>query len=130
MSRTVPDHIRASVLGRCQFRCERCGIKIMQGLHMSHRQARGMGGALTRKVVPHSRLANINALCARCHLGHVEREPAIAEAEGWKVRRGTNPEDVPIKMWHGWVRLSNEGGYLPVEGSDATPPPGQAPASG
>lgn len=121
MSKTVPDHIRATVLGRCQFKCERCGIKMMQGLHMSHRQARGMGGALTRKVVPHARPTNINALCSKCHLTHVERNPALAETEGWRVRRGTSPEETPIKTWWGWTYLTDEGGYRPVADSRARP---------
>lgn len=130
MSKTVPDHIRATVLGRCQFKCERCGIKMMQGLQMSHRQAKGMGGALSRKVIPHARPANINALCSRCHLGFVEREPDLAARDGWKVRRGTQPEDVPVRTWWGWTLLTNEGGYAPVQDSGARPTRESPPASG
>lgn len=106
MSQTVGPGIRIKVLERSKFRCERCGVRQMSGLHMSHRQARGMGGA---KGKPHDRLSNVNALCAKCHLRFVEREPSLAELEGWKVRRGKVPMAVPIRMWDGWFILDDTG---------------------
>lgn len=103
---------------------------MMSGLHMSHRQPRGMGGATTRKVVPHSRPANINALCPSCHLGFVERYPAKAVEDGWKVTRGTEPEDVPIKAWWGWTLVTNAGDYAPAPEQGPTPTPAGEPSSG
>jgi hypothetical protein len=101
------------VLERSKFRCERCGLRQMTGLHMSHRQARGMGGARSRKVIAHHRLANLNALCAGCHLRYVEAEPTLAYQDGWKVRRGLEPEDVPVRMWDGVWMLGNDGSRTP-----------------
>jgi 5-methylcytosine-specific restriction endonuclease McrA len=101
MAQTVPQATRTSVLERSKFRCERCGTRQMQGLHMSHRQARGMGGSKT-KGRPHHRLSNVNALCAKCHLRFVERYPTLAIAEGWKVKTGMDPSTIPILMHDGW----------------------------
>jgi hypothetical protein len=68
-------------------------------------------------VLPHDRTANVNALCAGCHLGYVEKYPEKAYAEGWKVRRGLDPEGVPVAMWDGWFWLQNDGTRTKVDGS-------------
>lgn len=109
MSQTVPQLTRAAVLERSQFRCERCGVRKMQGLHMSHRIPRGSGGAKGARGKPHSRLSNVNALCSKCHLSFVEANPTLAYDEGWKVRRGTDPMSVPIRMWEGWFIIDDTG---------------------
>lgn len=73
---------------------------------MSHRQARGMGGARNRS---HDRLSNINALCAGCHLGFVERYPDLAKREGWKVSNGLDTTKQAIRMWDGWFVIDDTG---------------------
>ena len=75
---------------------------------MSHRQPRGMGGT---KGQTHHRLSNINALCAKCHLGFVEKYPEQAEADGWRVRRGASTRDTPFHAWFGLTSIDNDGGY-------------------
>ena len=96
-----------------RYRCERCGTRHMQGLHMSHRQARGMGGSKTRGR-PHHRLSNVNALCAKCHLRFVEKYPTLAIAEGWKVKTGMDPSTIPILMYDGWHLCLDTGVRVPV----------------
>lgn len=109
MSRTVPEVTRYAVMSRCQFRCERCGLRQMQGLHVSHRQPRGMGGSRSR-TRPHHRLSNLNALCAKCHLRVVERSPVLAEAEGFRCQSWQDTLLVPVRMHYGWVFLDDRGG--------------------
>ena len=108
MGQTVNAAVRVKVLERCRFRCERCGLRLPSGLHMSHRQPRGMGG---QKGRPHDRLSNINALCPKCHLGFVEREPAEAERLGFRVRRGGSTRNTPFLAWFGWTSIDDAGAY-------------------
>lgn len=111
--RTVPEVTRYAVLSRSQFRCERCGLRLLTGLHMSHRQSRGMGGAKGR---PHARLSNINALCPKCHLRVVEKYPILAESEGFRCQSWQDTLLVPVRTHRGWVYLDDDGGvsYPPL----------------
>lgn len=113
--RSVRDATRAIVLQRSQFRCERCGVRMLKGLHMSHRQARGMGGSSSRGR-PHDRPSNVNSLCAKCHLTHVERYPEEAMEEGWRVPHGGDVLEVPIQMYDGVFLLDDEGARIPYGG--------------
>jgi hypothetical protein len=79
---------------------------------MSHRQPRGTGGA---KRAKHDRLSNVNALCAKCHLGFVERYPAQAQEDGWKVRHGGNTSTVRFHAWFGWTTIDDAGAYVSDE---------------
>lgn len=106
MAKTVSDAVRAAVLTRCGMRCERCGLRMLQGLHVSHRQARGMGGARRG----HDRLSNLNALCPKDHLRFVEVYPDLARREGWKVRDGYDTTKTAVLMWDGWHVLDDDGG--------------------
>lgn len=106
--RTVRDSVRGKVLVRARNRCERCGVRRESGLQMSHRQARGMGGARSRGL-PHDRLSNVNALCEKCHLRFVEARPFLAIEEGWKVPHGIDVLEVPIRMFDGWFLLDDSG---------------------
>lgn len=111
MARTASDAARAALYVRAGSRCERCGLYRNGGLHVSHRQPRGMGGALGRRVLTHDRLANLNLLCGYCHLGFVEQSIRESTAYGWRVPRGFQPEDFPVLTWRGWAYLTNDGEY-------------------
>ncbi|MGW4663240.1 hypothetical protein [Streptosporangium sandarakinum] len=78
----------------------------------SHRIAKGMGG--TKDPRSNTAANNIHS-CRRCH-DLVERDPAAAYANGWKIRRGAaDPTEVPVRLWaHGWVYLDDAGGVRPA----------------
>lgn len=67
-----------------------------------------MGGSRARGK-PHYRLSNVNALCPRCHLRFVEKYPTLAISEGWKVKTGFDPADIPLLMYDGWFFIDDEG---------------------
>ncbi|WP_326643039.1 hypothetical protein OG884_06195 [Streptosporangium sp. NBC_01755] len=83
-----------------------------QATDPSHRIAKGMGGT---KDPRSNTAANNTHACRACH-DVVERDPAAAYANGWKIRRGlADPTDVPVRHWvHGWVRLDVAGGWSPA----------------
>lgn len=105
--RTVPEMVRVALYARAGSRCERCALRATAGLHVSHRQPRGMGG----KREDWSDLSQWNLLCPLCHLGHVEKLPREAAVEGWKVPRGEVAKLWPVRLWQGWAYLTPEGGY-------------------
>lgn len=76
----------------------------------SHRIAKGMGG--TRDPRSNTASNNLHA-CRACH-DLVERDPAAAYNNGWKIRRGAaDPREVPVRHWvHGWVYLNDDGSVL------------------
>lgn len=102
---------RAIVAERAGYRCELCGKRLHDGTEWTgprswhHRQARGMGSSKR----PETNAAyNLLLLCGTgvdgCH-GFVEKHRRSAEAEGWLVRHGQDPADVPVTVHAGpWRR--------------------------
>lgn len=107
MSRTVPEAVRERLYDRSRSRCERCGLRQVAGLHVSHRTPRGMGG----RVEDWSDLSAWNLLCAPCHLRFVETNPQFAIVGGWKVPRWDDPRLVPCDLYWGWAYLTPDGSY-------------------
>lgn len=105
--RTVPESVRARLHARSGSRCERCGILQKVGLHVSHRQAKQMGGRRENWTD----LSQWNLLCSNCHLGHVERWPYAAASYGWKVHRWRSTLSEPCKTTWGWAFLTRDGAY-------------------
>ena len=122
---------RGLVLDRAAGCCEMCGRLLHDGydwleVHsFHHRQPRGMGG--TSAVAANS-AANLLLLCGTgtdgCH-GFVEAHRTSAEEEGWLVRHGLDPAEVPVTVFAGGdadlahtftcrVLLTDEGTYLEV----------------
>lgn len=110
---------RDDVLWRCDGRCEVCGKPLWvygQGwvdVHsFHHRQPRGMGGSTVETNGPERLLL----LCGDatspggCHQ-MVESQRALAYANGWLVRRPTDPATVPVELWHGRRLLTTDGRY-------------------
>lgn len=79
----------------------------------SHRIAKGMGGTKD----PRSNTAANNLHACRADHDLVERDPAAAYANGWKIRRGVmNPDDVPVRHWvHGWILLAEDGSWTSAD---------------
>lgn len=101
---------------RSQGMCEACGQARAEQAH--HRQPRGSGG--TSLAGPHSP-ANFLHVCVSCH-GLIEDHrdpltgrPADTYALGLQVRRGTDPDAIPVRLAHpvyglaAWL-LDDEGG--------------------
>jgi hypothetical protein len=100
---------QALISQRCSNKCELCGqIAVYHQFH--HRRPRGMGGsknALTGSP------CNALFLHPGCHaLVESIRENALDN--GWLVRQGINPSEVPVKLHTGWVLLLEDGSVSPV----------------
>ena len=106
------DVVRARVMARSGGYCEICHAECSETGQYHHRRPRGMGGS--RNPVS-GRAANCLFLCPADH-DHIERmERAEARDNGWLVRQGHNPADVPVWRRRRWVLLDDEGGIAPVE---------------
>lgn len=94
--------------------CERCTG--WDGAEIHHRRPRGAGGSKDQ-------LTNIAAngvlLCPACHR-FIERYRTKALREGWLVRQGQDPRDIPV-FYRGssWAYLTMEGEIRYVNGEDA-----------
>ncbi|MEO3856114.1 hypothetical protein [Acrocarpospora sp. B8E8] len=79
----------------------------------SHRIAKGMGGTKD----PRSNTAANNLHACRADHDLVERDPAAAYANGWKIRRGVaDPTQVPVRHWvHGWILLAEDGTWTSAD---------------
>lgn len=95
-----PTPVRAAVLARARFRCERCGESLIGplGYSLQHRRARGMGGSKRPDTDGPTNLAALDGSATTgCH-GWVESHPAQALYEGWRVPQGTDPAEVPVLL--------------------------------
>ena len=104
-----------SVVGRVKHReggcCAVCGLPIQGKGHLHHRAPRGMGGSAMLNSP-----ANLVHLHETCHLKHVEQQRARAYLNGWLIRRGARPRDVPFMyMLNGWVLLNEDGTTTEVD---------------
>ena len=103
-----------SVVGRVKLReggcCAVCGLPIHGKGHLHHRLPRGIGGSAMLNTP-----ANLVHLHETCHLRHVEQQRMRAYLNGWLVRRGSQPKDVPFMyMLDGWVLLNEDGTTTPA----------------
>lgn len=98
--------VRNAVYVRASYGCERDGRT--DGLQVHHRRPRGMGGTVDPVA---SGPANALLLCHICHLW-VETNRSAATANGWLVRSGFDPAEVPVRTYEGgWVLLTTDGTY-------------------
>lgn len=98
---------RHLVVDRAAGCCELCGRILHDGYEwlethsFHHRQPRGAGGTSRPEV---NSPANVLLLCGTgtegCH-GFVEAHRRSAEQEGWLVRHGLDPADVPVTVFAG-----------------------------
>lgn len=114
VNRTGPtDEQREAVLARAHFRCERCGTYLaFQAYSIHHRLPRGRGGL--------NELSNLVLLCGSattpggCHT-KVESHREEAYDDGWLVRTGMYPREVPVNVVdRGPTLLRNTGEYAEV----------------
>jgi 5-methylcytosine-specific restriction enzyme A len=90
--------------------CERCGCRSPEQCH--HRKPRGAGGSSDPAI---NQPPNLLALCSPCHV-EVESDREGSYANGWLVRYRHVSAEVPVlHAAHGWVRLTEDGGFEPAE---------------
>lgn len=120
MGRDPSRGIRALVLARDGSRCQRCARRVGRlgaawvPYSLQHRHARGMGGTTVGWVnLP----ANLVTMCGDATTPHgchawAESRPPEAYEEGWVlplIGLGSLPWEVPVRTFHGWLLLDNEG---------------------
>ena len=94
------------VIDREKNCCAVCGLPINGVGHIHHRSPRGMGGGRYANTA-----SNLLYLHHSCHLYRVEKDREGSYRNGWLVRQGEEPSEVPVRyMLSGWVLLDDEGG--------------------
>ena len=94
---------RRTVRTRAKGLCELCGLPCPSP-HLHHRQARGLGAGGINTP------SNLLYLHPSCHLKHIEAKRALAYENGWLVRHGANPAEVPVRyMLDSTVLLRDDG---------------------
>jgi len=113
-SKRVSQAVRAQVLQRATYKCERCGIPLSKGFYYSlhHRTPRGMGGSREERLnLPSNLVAICGSGTTGCH-GFIESNREMAEREGWLVSRYEESAEIPIFIYGvGWRYLMDEGTY-------------------
>ena len=105
--------VRDTILARANGGCELCHFHHPEQIH--HRRPRGAGGS---KAADTNQAANGLALCAECHR-MVESDRVAALANGWLVRQGFDPAEVPVVLRGMWAVLTVEGKvFRPPTGRD------------
>lgn len=114
VSAAFSPQVRLIIQQRAGYRCEICAkpAPIGSGAQAHHRCPRGMGGSRTAwKGQPSNGLW----LCLGCHQ-LVETNSDEVYDNGWKVKHGTMPADVPVLLrtvyGHGKWLLDDAGMYL------------------
>jgi 5-methylcytosine-specific restriction endonuclease McrA len=100
------DKTREAVYERAAGRCERCG-GTGSVWHFHHRRPRGMGGT---SRADSGNTANALLLHPSCH-EWVERNRAAAYDMGYLVDQQSDPCGTRVKLWDGWVILTDTGTY-------------------
>lgn len=99
--------------GRCIVTGSPLGGEDDDGWHLHHRRPGGMGG--TSRPDQHT-LPNVIAVADHVHRG-IHGNPHWSEPHGLLLPTSEqDPAQVPVWTFRGWVFLTAEGGYLPVEG--------------
>jgi len=113
-SKGVSKEVRAQVLSRASYKCERCGIPLSQGFYYSlhHRTPRGMGGTKAERLnLPSNLVAICGSGTTGCH-GFIESNRVMADDEGWLVSRYEESAEIPLFIYGvGWRYLTDEGTY-------------------
>lgn len=113
---------RTLVAERAAYACEVCGRRLHDGNGWTaahsfhHRQARGAGGSSRPETnSPTNLLLVCGTGTTHCH-GFIESHRALAEADGWLVRHGIDPADVPVTVDRCGepVLLTADGDYQPA----------------
>lgn len=105
--------VRDLVTERAQGLCERCGLH--RGEHAHHRHPRRSGGSRRPEL---NQPANLVLLCRMCH-ERVESFRLEAIGDGWLIPDGGYPPDVPVRLFYGLHKLTDDGGTIPLP--DACP---------
>jgi hypothetical protein len=105
-SRRILAEMRPLVFARDGHICQRCGRVSCRPIVFQHRDPRGMGG--TRNLDAHALSVGIT-MGDPCHRFVETKERGKATEEGWFVRSGLDPEQVPVRTFRGWVLLKNDG---------------------
>lgn len=94
-SEGVDSYTRLQVLTRAFFACERCG-SVQEPMSVHHRTPRGMGGSRKKEI---NQPQNLLLLCGTgtsgCH-GWIESYREQAYLDGYLVKRGFKPEEIPV----------------------------------
>ena len=106
----IPAVVRYAVYSRDQFRCQRCGDLIDEGMPFSlhHRKPRRMGGRQGAAAVESYDMANLITVCGngvrRCH-GDIEADRSQASDDGWLLRELEDPRTTPLIRYdgHWWL---------------------------
>lgn len=111
MTPRLPQATVSLVKVRAGYRCERCGTDKAYRWSLHHRKPRKMGG--TKDPGIHS-AANLLYLCGSgtegCH-GWVEQHRTEAREAGLLLYPIDAPEEVPVRLIHGYVLLDDGGGW-------------------
>lgn len=99
------NRARRDVSRRSGGVCEVCDRAPATDWH--HRKNRSQGGQWSASNGLH--------LCRACHR-MVTEQPEAARRWGWAVPSWCDPAEAPVRLLrHGWVRLTDDGRYIPVE---------------
>jgi 5-methylcytosine-specific restriction protein A len=98
------DKTKKTIVERQKGRCLMCGLVCRTG-QFHHRKPRRMGGGIDLRV---GQAANGVLLHPSCH-HRIESHREWAIKRGWILAAAEWPEEVPVKAWHGWVRLVGDG---------------------
>ena len=104
----IPPKVREAVLMRDGHHCRRCGVSVLDvPASVHHRLPRGRGGQPT--------LSTLVLLCGSgttgCH-GRVESDRWQAYDDGWLIRTGEDPAQVPALTPDGWRYFPDDGRVL------------------
>lgn len=105
------ESVRELIKLRAAGRCEICGSRVLGG-HIHHRQPRGMGGS--RKDESKGSAANGLYIHPGCHVT-VEMSRSRALDQGWLMKQGQEPTEVPVRLWDGWWLLADDGTMSKVQ---------------
>lgn len=105
MATGFPPNVRKLIQSRALCECERCTANNPVDIH--HRRPRGAGGS---KDPLTNTAANGVLLCRCCHMD-IESYRETALSNGWIVRQGRDPREVPV-LYRG-----NRFAYLRIDGS-------------
>lgn len=100
---------RKLICERALYRCERCSANNPTDAH--HRRARGLGGS---KDPLTNTAANGVFICRPCH-SDIESNRTRALMDGWLLRQGQDPRDIPV-LYRGttWSFLTEDGTVRPA----------------
>lgn len=110
--------VKALIAARNNFRCDRCGLKAMNG-QFHHRTPRRAGGSDREDLGWPS---NGLLLHPNCH-DFVESHRKISAQLGFLVGYGSLPHETPIMLWSGWSMLYPDGSVTKLVGVPPLLPP-------